>query len=80
MTAFTFKETLSRVMVSWDGTSMATVRRLTFTILSMIGISNSRPGPFPVPPGLSRALEIRPSRKTTPRSYSRSTLTELDRM
>ena len=33
MTALTLIETLSRVITSWGGTSMATVRRLTLTHL-----------------------------------------------
>src|SRR5262245_38013205 len=71
MTAFTFTETLSRVITSCGGTSMVIVRRLTFTILSMKGMSRTRPGPEPSPPGLKTALARRPKRKMTPRSYSR---------
>src|SRR5256885_1928862 len=37
MTAFTFTATLSRVMHSWLGTSMVTVRRSIFTMRSTIG-------------------------------------------
>ena len=51
ITALTLIETLSRVMTSCGGTSMATVRRLTFTILSMKGISSTRPGPCRRRPG-----------------------------
>src|SRR3712207_5419376 len=43
-----------------------TVRRSTRTILSITGMSRKRPGPF----GGERR---RPSRKMTPRSYSRAT-------
>src|SRR5512146_1095596 len=76
ITAFTFTETLSRVITSWGGTSMVMVRRLTFTILSMNGMSRTRPGPEPSPPGLKMALARRPKRKITPRSYSRRMRTE----
>jgi hypothetical protein len=71
MTAFTLIETLSRVMTSWGGTSMATVRKLTFTILSMMGTRSTSPGPCPVPPGLKMDRADRPRRKITARSYSR---------
>ena len=46
ITALTLIDTLSRVMTSWGATSMATVRRLTFTILSTKGISRMTPGPL----------------------------------
>src|SRR3989304_4475110 len=75
ITAFTLIDTLSRVMTSWGGTSMATVRRLTFTILSTNGIRRRRPGPRPSPPGLKTDRAFFPSRKMTPRSYSRRILT-----
>src|SRR5581483_10980142 len=68
MTAFTFTVTLSRVMHSWLGTSIVTVRRSIFTIRSMIGRMTNRPGP--------RAPTSRPSRKITPRSYSETIFTE----
>src|SRR5512132_863721 len=55
---------------------MVMVRRLTFTILSMNGMSRTSPGPDPSPPGLKMALERRPKRKMTPRSYSRRMRTE----
>src|SRR5512134_904038 len=61
-TALTLIETLSRVITSWGGTSIATTRRSTRTILSMTGISRMSPGPL--------APMTRPSRKITPRSYS----------
>ncbi len=73
MTAFTLIDTLSRVMTSWGGTSMATVRRLSLAILSMNGTSSTRPGPLPSPPGLKIALVLRPSRKMITRSYSGTT-------
>ena len=76
MTAFTFTETLSRVITSWGGTSMVMVRRLTFTILSTKGMRRIRPGPDPSPPGLMTALARRPKRKITARSYSRRIFTE----
>src|SRR3954447_7210090 len=56
-------------MTSCGGTFSVTVRRSTFTILSTTGMSRKRPGPFG---GDLR----RPSRKITPRSYSRATLTD----
>ena len=56
MTALTLTETLSRVITSWGGTSMATVRRLTLTILSMNGISRTRPGPGAVAAGIEDGL------------------------
>ena len=49
-----------------------TVRRSTLTIRSMTGISRKRPGPF-------GSGSSRPSRKMTPRSYSRATLTAAKR-
>ena len=71
MTAFTLIETLSRVITSWGGTSVATVRRLIrWRILSMSGTSRTSPGPLPSPPGLRMALVRRPSRKMITRSYS----------
>src|SRR6185436_8003080 len=76
MTAFTFTETLSRVITSWGGTSMVMVRRLTLTILSTKGSRSTSPGPEPSPPGFSTALARRPNRKITPRSYSRRMRTE----
>ena len=59
------------MITSWGGTSMAIVRRLTFTILSTNGISRTRPGPL--------AAISRPSRNMTARSYSRRILTAVDR-
>src|SRR5215211_3822385 len=52
-------------MTSCGGTFSVTVRRSTRTILSMMGISRKRPGPF-------GGECSRPSRKITPRSYSRA--------
>src|SRR5918996_2680323 len=49
--------------MSWGGTFIVTVWRLTFTIRSMNGMMKNRPGPF-------AADRTRPSRKITPRSYS----------
>ena len=68
MTALTFTVTLSRVMHSWLGTSIVTVRRSIFTMRSTIGRMTKRPGP--------RAPTRRPSRKMTPRSYSATIFTE----
>src|SRR6266571_8734620 len=67
-TAFTRAGTLSFVITSCGGMLSVIVRRSTRTIRSMIGISRNRPGPFG---GSTR----RPRRNTTPRSYSRATLT-----
>ena len=67
-TAFTRTGTLSFVITSCGGTFSVTVRRSTRTILSMIGMSRKRPGPF-------GGDFSRPSRKMTPRSYSRATRT-----
>src|SRR5262252_6125625 len=72
MTAFTFTETLSLVITSCAGTSMVTVRSPTFTARSRMGISRIRPGP--------RSPTSSPSRNTTSRSYSRTTLIELTRI
>src|SRR5262249_15944435 len=66
ITALTLTDPLSRVMTSWGWTSRAIVRRLTLTIRSTTGISRMSPGPF--------APMRRPSRKMTPRSYSRRIL------
>jgi hypothetical protein len=41
----TFTDTLSRVMMSWGGTSWTTVRKATRTILSTIGMRKKMPGP-----------------------------------
>ena len=71
-TAFTRTGTLSFVMTSCGGTFSVTVRRSTRTILSTIGMRRKRPGPF----GGERR---RPSRKITPRSYSRATRTDAER-
>jgi hypothetical protein len=76
----TFTETLSRVITSWGGTSIVMVRRLTFTILSMNGISSTSPGPEPSPPGLKMAAVRRPKRKMTARSYSRRIRNEEKKM
>ena len=72
MTAFTLTETLSLVTTSCGGTSSATVRSVTFTIFSNIGMRRMSPGP--------RTPTNRPSRNTTPRSYSLRTLTLLPTM
>ena len=63
--------TLSFVMTSCGGMFSVIVRRSTFTIRSTIGIRMNRPGPF-------GGSSSRPRRKTTPRSYSRATLTADD--
>src|SRR5215510_10775068 len=57
-------------MTSWVGTSMVIVRRLTRTIRSIGQNTQIRPGPF-------GSASNRPIRKITPRSYSRSTFSEL---
>src|SRR5262245_59479212 len=57
-------------MTSWGGTSIAIVRKLTRTSLSIKGMMITTPGPFP--PTSPRAS--RPHRKITARSYSRRTL------
>ncbi len=67
-TAFTFTDTLSRVMTSCGGTSSTTVRRSTLTICCTIGMRKKRPGPF--------TFQKRPSWNTTARWYSRSTRIE----
>ena len=51
---------------------MTMVRSSTRTICCTIGISRISPGPF--------TFQNRPSWNTTPRSYSRSTLTALIRI
>src|SRR5215212_5732657 len=70
MTAVTRAGTLSRVMISWGGTSMVTVLRSTFTILSTNGSRMKSPGPLGPP-------WTRPRRKMTPRSYSLTIFTAL---
>src|SRR5438067_1583997 len=63
MTALTLTVTLSRVMTSWGGTSRVTVLRSILTSRSMPnGMMSRSPGPF--------SVISRPSRKSTPRSYS----------
>src|SRR5947208_5856745 len=59
-------------MTSCGGMLSVIVRRSTFTIRSTIGMRRKRPGPF-------GSAKRRPSRKTMPRSYSRATLTALNR-
>ena len=71
-TAFTRTGTLSFVITSCGGTFSVTVRRSTRTILSITGMSRKRPGPF-------GGLFSRPSRKMTPRSYSRATRIDAER-
>src|SRR5215212_2037090 len=70
MTAVTRAGTLSRVMISWGGTSIVTVLRSILTILSTTGRRIKSPGPFGPPCTL-------PSLKITPRSYSLTTLMAL---
>ena len=65
-TAFTFTDTLSRVITSCGGTSNTTVRRSTLTICWITGHTTISPGPF--------TIQKRPSWNTTPRSYSRRIL------
>src|ERR1700681_4303137 len=69
-TASTVTGTLSRVIISWRGTSNVTTLRSILTIRSTIGISRMTPGPL--------ARSSRPSRNTTPRSYSRVIRTAAD--
>src|SRR5215208_3340233 len=70
MTAVTLAGTLSRVMTSCGGTSIVTVLRSIFTILSTTGTRTKSPGPLGPPCTL-------PSLKITPRSYSFTTLMAL---
>src|SRR5215208_1711594 len=70
MTAVTRAGTLSRVMISWGGTSIVTVLRSILTILSTTGRRTKSPGPLGPPWTL-------PSLKITPRSYSLTTLMAL---
>src|SRR5215211_4971355 len=67
-TASTRAGTLSRVITSCGGIVCVIVRSVTRTIRSATGTSSTRPGPF--------WATSRPKRKTTPRSYSRSTRTD----
>src|ERR1051325_2844731 len=69
MTAFTLTDTLSLVITSCAGTSMVTVRNTTFTARSIPGIRMMRSDRC--------APTSSPSRNTTRRSYSRTTLIEL---
>src|SRR5215211_2491894 len=71
ITAVTRAGTLSRVMISWGGTSMVTVLRSILTILSTNGKRMKRPGPL-APPW------TRPRRKMTPLSYSLTILMALN--
>src|SRR5215212_5803023 len=57
-------------MTSWGGTSIVTVLRSTFTILSTNGSRMKSPGPLGPP-------WTRPRRKMTPRSYSLTIFTAL---
>src|SRR3954468_21580815 len=66
--AFTFTETLSRVMMSCGGTSSTTVCNETLIIVSNGQKMRTRPGPL-------GCGDRRPSQKVTARSYSFSTLT-----
>src|SRR5829696_9156835 len=70
MTAVTRAGTLSRVMISWGGTSIVTVLRSILTILSTTGRRTKSPGPLGPPCTL-------PSLKITPRSYSLTILKAL---
>src|SRR5215211_316907 len=70
MTAVTRAGTLSRVIISWGGTSIVTVLRSILTILSTTGRRMKSPGPLGPPCTL-------PSLKITPRSYSLTTLMAL---
>ena len=64
-TAFTFTETLSRVITSWGGMSNATIRSETRFWLANPAGRKISPGPL-VPQNF-------PRKKVTPRSYCRST-------
>src|SRR5208282_2888106 len=68
-TALTLTVTLSLVITSCGGMSSVTVRRSIRAIRSSTGITKITPGP--------RYGVSRPRRKTTPRSYSLSTLSPL---
>src|SRR6266498_2462860 len=57
-------------MMSWGVTSKVTTCRLTRTGRSMIGMTITRPGP--------RAGRTLPRRKITSRSYSRTTLMDMN--
>src|SRR5215212_8930943 len=70
MTAVTRAGTLSRVMISWGGTSMVTVLKSILTILSTSGRRMKSPGPLGPPCTL-------PILKITPRSYSLTILMAL---
>src|SRR5918997_1983503 len=70
MTAVTRAGTLSRVIISWGGTSNVTVLRSILTILSTTGRRTKSPGPLGPPCTL-------PSLKVTARSYSLTTLMAL---
>src|SRR5215212_5854081 len=70
MTAVTRAGTLSRVMISWGGTSMVTVLKSILTILSTTGRRMKSPGPLGPPCTL-------PILKITPRSYSLTILIAL---
>src|SRR5215212_1056311 len=71
MTAVTRAGTLSRVIISWGGTSIVTVLRSILTIRSTTGRRMKSPGPLGPPCTL-------PSRKITPRSYSLTILMALN--
>src|SRR5215212_9517336 len=71
MTAVTLAGTLSRVMISWGGTSIVTVLRSILTILSTSGHNTKSPGPLGPPCTL-------PILKITPRSYSLTILMALN--
>src|SRR5215210_683727 len=70
MTAVTRAGTLSRVIISWGGTSIVTVLRSILTILSTTGRRMKSPGPLGPPCTL-------PILKITPRSYSLTILMAL---
>ena len=72
ITALTLSVTLSRVMMSCGGTSIASWRSEMRTIRSTGANTRMMPGPFSCP-------SKRPRRKITPRSYSARILIELRR-
>ncbi len=70
-TASTVSVTLSRVMHSWVGTDIATIRMLTLTRWSTPN------GTTIVRPGVRSLGRSRPKRNTSPRSYCCTVLSEV---
>src|SRR5260370_32769910 len=69
-TGLSFRDTLSRVITSWGGTSQVTTRSDIFTILSIGQRMTMTPGPLSF-------FRTCPRRNTTARSYSRRMLRHL---